>query len=150
VLYIFAKTPLTVILLPQLSSGIASAASVISFSNFTYDAVSPRHRGLCMTYTNILIGIGTLVGSIAGGLIVSYLHPSTMNPYIFVFIVAALLRLLVALIFLPQIKEVRKVRKLPPGYTFIMHPFNFLHAEGIKLTHVPEKVFGKFKSLVSF
>lgn len=147
ILYILVKTPLGVILLPQLSAGIASAASVISFSNFIYDAVSPRHRSLCVTYTNSLVGVGTLLGSLIGGLIVGYFHPAGINPYIFVFIVAAILRFLVAVIFLPDIKEVRKVKRLPSKYTFFMHPINFLHAESIKLLHIPEKILGKFKSL---
>lgn len=149
ILYIFVKSPIAVILLPQLSSGIASAASVISFSNFTYDSVSQRHRSICVTYTNLMIGIGTLIGSLIGGLIVGYFHPSSINPYIFVFLVAAGSRLLVAILFLPEIKEVRKVKKLPSNYTFFTHPVNFLHAETIKIIHIPEKILGKFKSIAS-
>lgn len=150
VLYMFTKSPLSVILLPQLSAGIASAASVISFSNFTYDSVKPEHRSICITYTNIIIGVGTLLGALVGGWIVSSLHPTSMNPYIFVFLVAAVLRGAVALIFLPQIKEVRKVKKIPANstYNFFFHPAHFLHAESIKLVHLPEKVFTKFKTSV--
>lgn len=150
IFYIFAKTPIWVILLPQLSAGIASAASVISFSNFTYDSVSPKHRGICVTYTNIFIGIGVLIGSIIGGLIVNYFHPSGMNPYIFVFLVAAVLRGSVALIFLPQIKEVRKVKRLPSTYNFFFHPLHSIHLESMKLLHFPEKVLGKFKTSVRY
>jgi MFS family permease len=147
ILYCLVKTPLGVILLPQLSAGIASAASVISFSNFIYDAVSPKHRSICVTYTNMLIGTGTLIGAFMGGVIVDYIHPSAIKPYIFVFIVAAALRALVAVIFLPQIKEVRRVKKLPEKYMLMVHPLHFLHTEIIKLAHVPERVVGKFKSL---
>jgi MFS family permease len=147
ILYTLAKSPLAVILLPQLSSGIASAASVISFSNFTYDSVSQKHRSICVSYTNILIGIGTLLGSLIGGLIVNYFHPAAINPFIFVFIVAAVSRFLVAVLFLPNIKEVRAVKKLPSQYMFFNHPLNFLHSESIKLIHLPEKILGKFKSL---
>lgn len=146
-LYIVAKTPLSVILLPQLSAGIASACSVISFANFTYDAVSRRHRSICIAYTNLLIGIGTLFGSLLGGLIVNYLHPANISPYIFVFMIAALSRGLVALFFLPQIKEVRKVKRLPAEYNLFAHPIHFIHIESIRLTHLPEKFLGKFKSL---
>ncbi len=150
ILYSLVKTPLAVILLPQLSAGIASAASVISFSNFTYDAVSPKHRSICITYTNIMIGIGTLLGALIGGLIVNYIHPIGINAYIFVFVVAAVSRFLVAVIFLPKIKEVRKVKRLPSEYTFFTHPINFLHAESMKLIHLPEKILGKFKNLRVF
>ncbi len=147
ILYILIKNPMGIIFLPQLSSGIASAASVISFSNFIYDSVSPRHRAICVTYTNIMIGIGTLVGALLGGVVIDYLHPSSINPYIFIFIVAAALRGTVALIFLPQIKEVRKVKRLPTTYNVFFHPMHYLHAESIRLAHLPERVVGKFKSL---
>lgn len=85
----------------------------------------------------------------AAGLIIDHFHPTTMNPYIFVFLVTIALRFLVAVIFLPEIKEVRRVRYLPSKYTFFMLPANFLHAEGVKLIHFPEKILGKFKSLKS-
>jgi len=147
ILYTLAETPVTVILLPQLSAGIASACSVISFTNFTYDSVSRKHRSICISYTNLLIGIGTLLGSLIGGLIVNYFHPTSLSPYIFVFIVAALSRALVALFFLPQIKEVRKVRRLPTEYNLFMHPLNFLHVESVRLTRLEKKFLGKFKSL---
>ena len=146
-LYILAKGPISVILLPQLSAGIASACSVISFTNFTYDAVSRKHRSRCIAYTNLLIGIGTLLGALTGGLIASYFHPAGISPYIFVFIIAATSRGLVALFFLPQIKEVRKVKKLPTEYTLFTHPLNFIHVESIRLVHLQKKVLGKFKSL---
>jgi len=147
--YIIFKSPLWIIIVPQLTAGIANAASVISFSNFIYDSVSPKHRALCSAYTNVIIGIGVLFGALAGGLIIDRFHPSTINPYIFVFLVAIVLRFLVAVIFLPEIKEVRRVRHLPSKYTFFMLPANFLHAEGVKLIHFPEKILGKFKSLKS-
>lgn len=147
ILYTLVRSPLSIILLPQLSSGIASAAAVISFSNFTYDAVSQRHRSICITYTNILIGIGTFIGAFLGGLIVNYFHPASVNPYIFVFIIAAILRFLVAVIFIPYIKEVKKVKRLPIEYTFYAHPISFIHTESARLMHLPKKILGKFKSL---
>jgi len=150
ILYSIVKAPILIILLPQLSAGIASAASSISFSNFIYDSVSQKHRSICITYTNILIGIGTLLGSLAGGLIVNYLHPPFMSPYIFVFLVAAALRFLVAIYFLPQIKEVKKVSRLPPSYAVVSHPIHFLHVESTRVINLPEKLLGKFKSLKIF
>ena len=146
-LYTIVRSPLSVILLPMLSAGIASAASVISFSNFIYDSVSQKHRSICFTFSNILTGVGTLIGSLIGGLMINYFHPAEMNPYIFIFFVAAASRFLVALIFLPQIKEVRKVQKLPSKYDAFAHPVSFLHTEGIKFLHLPETILGKFKNL---
>ncbi len=149
-MYVFAKSPLYLITIPQLTAGIASAASVISFSNFIYDAVTPKHRGICVTYTNMLVGTGTLLGPLIGGLLVNYLHPSSISPFIFLFIVAMVLRASVALFFLPHIKEVRKVKKVPERYNLFFHPVNSLHHETIRMIHVPEKILGKFKNLKLF
>jgi len=147
IFYMMVKSPLGVILLPQLSAGIANAALVISFSNFTYDAVRREKRSLCITYTNNIIGIGTFIGALLGGFIVSSFHPATINPYIFVFGVSALLRFSAAIFFLPKIKEVRKVKRLPSEYNFFSHPLASLHHGSARLLHIPEKALGKFKSL---
>jgi hypothetical protein len=42
------------------------------------------------------------------------------------------------------------VRRLPASYNFFFHPLHSLHAESIKLAHVPERILGKFKSLRLF
>ncbi|MEM4271842.1 MAG: MFS transporter, partial [Candidatus Pacearchaeota archaeon] len=139
-LWIVSKNPLWIIFVPQLSAGIANAALSISFTNFTYDAVSPKHRAICITYTDILIGIGIFLGSLAGGVIVNYLHPSNINPYIFVFLVAASLRFLVAAIFLPQIKEVRKIKKLPSKYAIMSHPVHRMHAHVERFHHLANNI----------
>ncbi|MCX8159252.1 MAG: hypothetical protein N3D20_03145, partial [Candidatus Pacearchaeota archaeon] len=117
---------------------------------FIYDAVSQRHRSICATYTNILSGVGILTGSIVGGLIVNYLHPTGISPYVFVFLIASFLRFTVAIIFLPQIKEVKKVSKLPSYYSFFAHSTHFLHTESAKIFHIPLKFLGKFKSIKIF
>jgi MFS family permease len=111
IIWIFVKTPLTIIFIPQVVSGLANAAMTIGITNYTYDGVSPPKRGLCTAYTNLLIGLGTLVGSLIGGYLIRTLHSSAMNSFFIVFIIAAAARLLVGLFFLPQLKEMRKVRK---------------------------------------
>ena len=144
ILWIISSNPIWLIFVPQLSAGVANAALIISFTNFTYDAVSPKHRAICVTYTNILIGLGIFFGSMAGGFIVDYLHPASISPYIFVFFVATALRFLVAAIFLPQIKEVRKVKKMPSTYALMHYPLHRLNVEVHRFARIPRKVFGKF------
>ena len=144
IFYIIFKSPLWIILIPQLTAAIANAASVISFSNFIYDSVKPNHRGLCAAYTNVIVGVGILLGAITGGLIVDYWHPSSVNPYIFVFSIAVILRLSVALIFLPSIKEVKKVKNLPSNLHFLTALTHYLHIEHAKTAHFHGKFLGKF------
>jgi MFS family permease len=128
-LWIFIKSPLLLILIPQLLVGLANAALVIGVTNFTYDAVSPKHRGLCAAYFNILTGIGIFAGSLLGGFLIKYLQISSISPFILVFALAFITRTLVSLIFLPRIKEEKKVSRLPPMHINITHPFKTLHSE---------------------
>ncbi len=129
ILWLFIKSPVLLIALPQVTSGMANAALVISVTNFTYSAVSQQHRGICVAYTNIIIGIGVFFGSLLGGLLISYINFSFITPFFFVFIVSALLRLAVALIFMPKIQEVKPVKHIPPMHIKLAHPFKTLHAE---------------------
>lgn len=120
--WIIVKDPMFLIIIPQLFAGVANAAFAIGATNFTFDAVSPRHRPLCVAYSNIMIGIGTFVGAILGGLVLTYYRPSTGTPYFFLFGMAALLRFLVAFIYLPHIKEVKSVPAIPKPQINVLHP----------------------------
>ncbi len=136
--WIVIHHPIGILLVPQLISGLANAAFAIGFTNFTYDSVSPQHRPLCISYTSIFIGAGTFIGSLAGGLLLDYLPHVTegSNPFFIVFGLAAGLRLLVALIFLPKIKEKKHLEPLPRVYFHIAHPFKTAHAEATWISHL--------------
>jgi len=129
-LWIFIKKLLFLILIPQLVAGIANAALVIGVTNFTYDAVSPKHRGICVAYTNILAGIGTFLGSLIGGALLNYVKVSFLPSFAFLFLIASLTRFSVALFLIPKIKEVRKeTENLPPVDISLVHPFKTLKSE---------------------
>ena len=129
ILWIMFKSPIYLILFPQILVGIANAAFVISVTNFTYDSVSPQKRGICVAYSNLLSGVGIFLGSILGGFLVNTYHPSSINPFIFIFLITAGARLLVALLFIPKIKDARPVERLPPMRIHLVHPFRTLNAE---------------------
>lgn len=128
-LWLFIKSPLWLIAIPQLISGIGNAALIISFTNFTYDAVSPQKRGICAAYSNLLVGFGVFFGSLLGGAIIKYVPLNFIAPILFVFLISAVLRLLVGLLFLPAIKEERKVEGVPPMHLNLSHPFKTIQAE---------------------
>jgi len=129
ILWIFFRTPTSLIFGPQLLAGLGNAALILGFTKFTYDSVSPQHRGICIAYTNILIGIGTFVGAIIGGLIIKNLVINTISPFFIAFGVAALARLLSSIYFLPKIKEEKPVRKLPETQVDLTHPLKTIHSE---------------------
>ena len=131
IFWIFLKAPLWLILIPKLISGIANATLTIAFTNFTYNSSSPEHRSLCVTYANLLVGIGTFVGSILGGFLMKYISLSFVSTYFLVFALSALLRLTTGIFFLPKIKEKIAFKKLPrhPMHVSLVHPFKTVHAE---------------------
>ncbi len=129
ILWVLLKSPLSLIFIPQLIAGIGNAALIISFTNFTYDSVSQQKRGICAAYTNLLVGLGIFLGSIIGGAIIKFAPINFMNPILFVFIISAALRFLSGAIFIPFIKDERKIKKLPPIQLNIAHPLRSVQGE---------------------
>lgn len=130
ILWIFIKAPIFLILIPQLVAGIANAALVIGSTNYIYDAVSTKHRGICVAYTNLLAGIGIFVGSIAGGVLLNYVKISFVPKFTFLFLTAAIARLAVAFFLMPKVKEVHKdAETLPSVNISLVHPFKTLQSE---------------------
>jgi MFS family permease len=128
--WMISKNPIVLGLIPQLFIGLANAALTISFTNFTYNAVSQKNRGLCVSYTNILSGIGILIGSLSGGAILNYSSSKTLalNIFFAVFILSSLLRAIAAFYFLPKLKE-KKFKRIPALSANLTHPFKTVQAE---------------------
>ncbi len=115
ILWFFSSSP-PYLILPMLIVGVGwSGFNLASFS-FMYDNLTPEKRSKGIAHYNILIGIGVFIGSALGGLILNEI-PSflpSINSFLTIFFISSLLRALTSMIFLPQIKEVRKVRKFKP------------------------------------
>jgi len=109
-LWIFSQNPYY-LLIPMFLGGIGWAAFNLASSNFVYDAVPREKRAAYLAYTNLFVGIGIFTGSVLGGLLIEYLPLHVMNIFLFVFLISAILRGLVAVVMLPLVKEVRKVKK---------------------------------------
>jgi MFS family permease len=129
ILWIFFTSPIMLIAVPQLILGLGNAALIISFTNFTYDSVSPQRRGICSAYTNLLVGFGLFLGSLSGGALIKFAPINFMNPILFVFLLSGILILLSGIIFLPSIKDERKTKKLPTMHVSVTHPFKSIHEE---------------------
>lgn len=111
VLWLFSHSPVYLALIPQLISSVAWTGFNLAAGNFIYDSVTPQKRGLCVSYYNILGGVGVFLGATLGGLLAKYLQIKFMNVLLFIFLISAVARTLTNLIFLPKIREVRKVEK---------------------------------------
>jgi MFS family permease len=129
-LWLFLKDPILLFFLPGFTAGLGNAAFGIGATNYIYDSVGIQKRARCFTYSNLLSGVGIFLGSILGGLMIQYLHVNFMNTTLFVFVVAATLRFLVAFIFVPQLKEPRPEHSRLKGLMWdVFHPFKTIHAD---------------------
>ena len=104
-LWLFSRNPLWLGTVPQIATAIANSSLVIAYTNFCYNSASREHRALCISYSNVLIGIGTFFGALIGGLILDHVVVPGISIFLFVFIISAILRALTSIYFLPRIKE---------------------------------------------
>jgi len=129
-LWLFLKDPILLFFLPGFTAGLGNAAFGIGATNYIYDSVGVQKRARCFSYSNLLSGCGIFLGSILGGLMIQYLHVSFMQTTLFVFVIAASLRFLVALIFVPQLKEPQPKHSRLKGLVWdVFHPFKTIHAD---------------------
>lgn len=143
ILWMFSNSPVYLILIPQVISGLGWAAFNFSASNFIYDSVSVQRRGICVAYFNVFVGIGVFAGASIGGLLAQYLPITFMNKLLFLFLISGILRFIVA-INISKIKEVRKVAK-PKGTIFYFKQINPINAvyefaqNIVKIIYNPDK-----------
>jgi MFS family permease len=110
ILWLFSPSPYYLAFVPQLIGGIGWAAFNLGANNFIYDSVSPQRRGICISYFNMAIGIGTFLGAGIGGYLAQNLNISFMNIILFMFLISGIARILVFVLFFKNLKEVRKVK----------------------------------------
>ncbi|OQA27399.1 MAG: Major Facilitator Superfamily protein [Verrucomicrobia bacterium ADurb.Bin345] len=118
------STDYFVLLLVQIVAGAAWSGFSIGAQNFVYDAVTPGKRARISAYSTVLNGTFTLLGGTLLGAWLANNLPETypfgshtvtfLSPLPGVFIVSALLRALVAAIFLPLFREVRETERIHP------------------------------------
>lgn len=123
ILWIFSKNPVYLVLIPQLISGIAWGGFNLASSNYVFDCVTPQKRSLVFSYYELLNGIGIFIGAGIGAVLIENLTINFMNKILFIFIISGILRIFVALIMLPKIKEVKNKKEFDSQKT-IKHLFS--------------------------
>jgi len=111
ILWILNPSPIYLILVPSLISGISWAGFNLAAGNFIYDNVSPQKRGLAVSYNNMLYGIGIFLGAGLGAILIKYLTVSFIEPLFLIFIISGITRMIVVFISLPKLKEIRKTER---------------------------------------
>ncbi|MDD5012477.1 MAG: MFS transporter [Candidatus Nanoarchaeia archaeon] len=132
------NVPLVIVYLSaiELFSGFIWAGFNLSATNFIYDAVSNQKTALCISYYNIINGIGVFIGASIGGLLASMnFNIFGIGPLLFIFLISGIARYLIYLFMIPKIKEVRGVKEyhdgefkkelkkmlVPPPFRFLKH-----------------------------
>jgi MFS family permease len=131
ILWVVSPNPIYLIFVPQAVAGIAWAAFNLGSADFFFDAVPSEKRPSLIAYYNLLIGAGILIGSLLGSTLIKFIPITFMNKILFIFLISGVLRAVVAAIFIPIIKEPRKVRKPKDIPTAIIREIKPLHIEGL-------------------
>ncbi|MBU2615748.1 MAG: MFS transporter, partial [Nanoarchaeota archaeon] len=111
ILWILSPSPIYLIAVPSIISGITWAGFGLSSGNFIYDNVSPQKRGIAVSYYNMMYGIGAFLGAGLGAILIKVIKTDLLEPIFIIFIISAIARIIVVLFGLPKIKEIRKVKK---------------------------------------
>jgi len=143
ILWMLSTSKVYLLLVPGIIGGFAWGGLNLASVNFIYDAVTQEHRGLASTYYHLFLGAGMFVGPLIGGVIIKYANINFMNIFLFVFLISGIARITTAILFLPWIKEVRRVKKPPLLIKEINilqsfeHTFNGLSKSMIERLHLP-------------
>jgi len=89
-------------------SGIGWAGFELLSIEFLYDSVKPSQRSRNSSYMTFYKGIGILAGGIVGTIIVKI----TRQPYILIFLISGIIRLLSLIYFSKEIKELKNVEPI--------------------------------------
>jgi len=105
----------------QCVSGLVWAGFSLSASNFVFDLTPPQRRATLMAAHNVLAALAVFVGAVIGGYLGTHLPNeitlfgntfSWLSSLYGVFLLSGLMRLAVAIGFLPRLREVRQVRPM--------------------------------------
>ena len=111
ILWILSPSPIYLITVPSIIGGMAWAGFNLSTGNFVYDNVTKEKRGFAISYHNMLNGIGVFLGAGFGALLIKILPLGSIEPIFIIFIISSLLRTIIALWWLPKIKEIRETEE---------------------------------------
>ncbi|MDH5323977.1 MAG: MFS transporter [Gammaproteobacteria bacterium] len=105
----------------QMLSGLVWAGFNLSATNFLYDLIPSHRRSAFLAFHNVAANIGVFCGAMLGGYLGTVLPKNISwgdttltwhSALLGVFLISALARLTIALIFLPRLREVREVRPI--------------------------------------
>ena len=112
ILWVLHPSPIYLILVPSLISGISWTGFNLSTGNLIYDNVSAPKRGLAVSYFRMMQGIGIFLGAGLGAILIKVITTTGIEPIRIIFITSGIFGMIVVFFGLLKIKEVRKTEKL--------------------------------------
>jgi len=109
------------IIFAEMISGFAWAGFELSTFNYVLETVSPGKRARGVAYFNIIFGTAVLIGGLSGSWLVTHLPREYhgVSLLLVVFIISAIARFIVPLIFLSKIHEIKVQKNIAEGKLFI-------------------------------
>lgn len=111
ILWIVSPSPIYLIFVPVLISGVAASGFNIASNDFIYDNVRVEKRGLAVSYFNMLNGIGIFIGAAIGAFLIQFLTIQFIKPILAIFLLSGIVGLIVVFLSLPMIEEVKTVKR---------------------------------------
>jgi MFS family permease len=141
---VFIKNDFMILLylmfIPAIVEGFAWAGYNLAVNNYVFDAVSSPKVSFGLSYMNLMVGIGMFAGAAVGSLL-AWINVSFMNPLLFIFLVSAGVRFLIAIFGIRFLDEVRHVKKFSSNYLIReFHPADGIVREVHHLEHLVKKV----------
>jgi MFS family permease len=121
-LWLFSADVVSVVLI-QVLAGIVWSGYTLSALNIVYDNVRPQNRTRVFAYHNILAASSIFLGAMVGACLSSEItdHWIFYSSLQIIFLVSAILRLTTSALFLPLIKERRRVEPISERDFFIKY-----------------------------
>jgi len=109
------------IMIAESISGFAWAGFELTTFTYVLETVTPPKRARCVAYFNILFGVAVLIGGLLGSFLVSNLpkYYHGISTLLMVFLISAIVRFIVPLIFIPKIKEVKVKKNIDEKKLFV-------------------------------
>lgn len=102
---------------PGFVGGSTWSAYLMSSGNFIYDNIKKEKRAKAISYSNLFIGMGAVLGGFLSALLLKIIKPIIVKDFVIttliaIFIVGFILRVAVVTYWVPKLKEKIKKRKI--------------------------------------
>ncbi len=119
VLWVLNPSPIYLVFVPSLVSGVSRAGFELARKEFIYDNVREEKIGFAISYHHMINGIGIFLGAGLGAFLIKFIKTDFVEPLILIFFISGFLRMLVVLFGMGKVREVKRVKRFRGGKSFV-------------------------------